>query len=219
MGLLTLKDLMRYIILRSMGSSTPVVNWIVKTNIFVFLLWYLFIVVDPSFMTQNFLVSWAGILDGRVWTLVTSVFSHNLLFHLFINMYFFYGFGRAIESSIGSRRFFNLYMLSGIAGSLGHCFVSGNLLQQPQLAALGASGAISGVLVFFSFSFPREKVYLLGIIPMPAYVGMLLFVGLDLFGLMAQTQGSQLPIGYGAHLGGASFGAIYFFQFKKKRAS
>jgi|GEM_PF-733092 len=199
-----------------MVSPTPVVNWIVKTNILVFLLWYLFFLVDPSFMAQNFLVSWSAVVDGRIWTLVTSVFSHNLLFHLFINMYFFYGFGRAIEASVGSRRFFNLYMLSGIAGSLGHCFVSGNLLHQPQLAALGASGAISGVLVFFSFMFPREKVYLLGLIPMPAFVGMLLFVGLDLFGLMAQTQGSQLPIGYGAHLGGALYGATYYFHLKKR---
>jgi membrane associated rhomboid family serine protease len=199
-----------------MVSSTPVVNWIIKTNILVFILWYLFLIVDPIFMAQNFLVSWSGVLDGRVWTVVTSVFSHNLLFHLFINMYFFYGFGRSIETSIGSRRFFNLYMLSGIAGSFGHCLVSGILLKQTQLSALGASGAISGVLVFFSFMFPREKVYLLGLIPMPAFVGMLLFVGLDLFGLMAQTQGSQLPIGYGAHLGGALFGAVYFFHQKKR---
>lgn len=214
MGSLTLKDLMRYTILRSMDNPTPIVNWIVKTNVVVFLLWYLFMLVDPSFMTQNFLVSWTGIMNGRIWTLVTSVFSHNLLFHLFINMYFFYGFGRAIETSVGSRCFFNLYIFSGIAGSLGHCFVSGTILQQPQLAALGASGAISGVLVFFSFMFPREKVYLLGLIPMPAFVGMLLFVGLDLFGLMAQTKGSQLPIGYGAHLGGALFGGIYYFKQK-----
>jgi len=197
-----------------MDNPTPIVNWIVKTNVVVFLLWYLFMLVDPSFMTQNFLVSWTGIMNGRIWTLVTSVFSHNLLFHLFINMYFFYGFGRAIETSVGSRCFFNLYIFSGIAGSLGHCFVSGTILQQPQLAALGASGAISGVLVFFSFMFPREKVYLLGLIPMPAFVGMLLFVGLDLFGLMAQTKGSQLPIGYGAHLGGALFGGIYYFKQK-----
>ena len=51
---------------------------------------------------------------------------------------------------------------------------------------------------------------LLGIIPMPALVGVAVFVGLDIIGLIAQTEGSGLPIGHGAHLGGALTGALYY---------
>jgi membrane associated rhomboid family serine protease len=52
---------------------------------------------------------------------------------------------------------------------------------------------------------------LFGIIPMPAIVGALLFVGLDLVGLFAQSEGGGLPIGHGAHLGGAATGALFYF--------
>lgn len=198
-------------------SDTPVLSWIIKTNIAIFLTWYLFFMIDPAFMATNFLVSWNGIMKGHFWTILTSVFSHNLLFHLFINMFFFYGFGRAIELTIGSQKFLKLYLLSGIIGSLGHCLVSAWLLDRPETKALGASGAIAGVLVFFALKFPRERVYLLGLIPLPAYWAIFLFVGLDLIGLMAQTQGSEAPIGYGAHLGGALTGFVYYFHLTNQR--
>ena len=65
---------------------------IIKLNVFVFFLW---MILGPanSFMTHTFLVSWNSLNEGRIWTLITSVFSHSLLFHLLINMYVFFGFG------------------------------------------------------------------------------------------------------------------------------
>jgi membrane associated rhomboid family serine protease len=169
-------------------------------------------------MIENFLVSWNYLEQGRVWTLVTSVFSHNMLFHLMINMFVFYGFGTALEIILGAKRFLKFYLIAGIFGSFGHCFVSTFFLDQPNLPALGASGAIAGVIVLFSFMFPKEKLLLLGLIPMPAMFGAILFVGLDIWGLIAQTQGSSLPIGYGAHLGGAIFGALYYLIFLKRKS-
>jgi membrane associated rhomboid family serine protease len=139
-----------------------------------------------------------------------------MLFHLFVNMYVFFGFGAALENILGAKRFLSFYLIAGILGSLGHCLVSSVLLHDPALPALGASGAVAGVIVLFSFLFPKERLLLLGIIPMPAYIGAFLFVGLDIWGLVAQTQGSSLPIGYGAHLGGALFGLIYYFGFIRK---
>ena len=193
-------------------NDTPVLNSIIKVNVIIFFLWYLLFMVDPTFMAKNFLVSWDGLLEGRFWTLLTSVFSHNLLFHLFINMYFFYGFGKAIELTIGSKKFLTLYLMSGIIASLGHCFVSVMVLHHPETQALGASGAIAGVLVFFALKFPHERVYLLGLLPLPAYSALILFIGIDLWGLVGQSQGSLTPIGYGAHLGGALSGFLYYFQ-------
>lgn len=179
-------------------------------------MWYL---LTPDFMLSNFLVSWEGLNDGRIWTLITSVFSHNMLFHIFINMYVLYGFGSVIEQVLGSKRFLNLYLISGIAGSLGHSFTSHLLLHNSALPALGASGAVSGILVFFSFLYPSQMIFLFGLIPLPAMLATILFIGSDLWGLIAQYRGSEIPIGYGAHLGGAAVGALYYliYSFKKSR--
>ena len=165
-------------------------------------------------MYLNFLVSTTHLQAGYYWTLVTSIFSHNMFFHLLINMFILSGFGTIILSVLQLRRFLIFYLLAGIFGSLGHCFASSYFLGDPSLPALGASGAISGLLVFFSFLFPREKLLLFGLIPIPALMGALVFIGLDIFGLITQIKGSGLPIGHGAHLGGALFGIIYFFKMK-----
>lgn len=191
-----------------------VVLTIIKLNVFVFFLWMFFGYANPL-MTNTFLVSWNSLVEGRIWTLMTSVFSHSMLFHLFINMYVFFGFGAMLETHLGRKRFLRFYLLAGLAGSFAHSFVSAILLGRPELMALGASGAVSGVIMLFSFMFPHEKLLLFGFIPIPAMGGALLFVGLDLWGLIAQTQGGTLPIGHGAHLGGALFGFLYYFLYLK----
>lgn len=128
-------------------------------------------------------------------------------------MYVFFGFGVALERIMGSRRFLYFYLLAAVGGSLGHAFVSAFLLHEPNLPALGASGAVSGVLVLFALMFPKENIYLFGIFPVPAIVGSMIFVGLDLWGLVQQSQGGGLMIGHGAHLGGAFFGVSYYLLY------
>jgi membrane associated rhomboid family serine protease len=188
------------------------VRFIIKINIMIFFFWMF---LPPEFMMENFLVSWTGLQEGRVWTVITSVFSHNLLFHLFLNMFAFYGFGMVVENLLGTKRFIIFYLAAGIVSSLSHSFLSYALLGQGSLPALGASGAVSAVILFFSLMFPKEKILLLGIIPMPAITAALLFVGWDIWGLVEQTQGGTLPIGHGAHLGGALFGLIYFLIYRR----
>lgn len=180
---------------------------IIILNALVFFMW---MIMDTQFMIDNFLVSTDALLEGRIWTLLTSVFSHNLPFHLLINMLVFYSFGRVIEDILGPKRFLSLYLMAGIAGSLSHCLTSSLLLSNSNLPALGASGAISGILVVFSFMFPKQLIFIFGLIPIPAMLGTIIFVGLDLVGLFTQAAGSSVPIGHGAHLGGALAGFIYF---------
>lgn len=192
-----------------MLTRPVVVLSIIKLNIIVFFLW-IFLGPQNIIMTKTFLTSWNSILEGRPWTLLTSVFSHFMFFHLFINMFVFFGFGAMLENTLGKNRFIIFYILAGIFGSLGHSLVSFLILDQPGLSALGASGAISGVVMLFSLMFPEEKILLLGLIPMPAMMGAIIFVSLDIWGLVAQSQGGTLPIGHGAHLGGAFFGILYY---------
>ncbi len=161
-------------------------------------------------MSANFLVSWEFLNQGKIWTTVTSVFSHHLFWHLFLNMYVLGSFGEVVEDALGSWRFTSLYLTAGIVSSLSHSIVSAFLLQQSDWPALGASGAISGILVYFALLFPKQRIYFFGLIPIPAFWGAFTLVGLDIWGLFRQAEGSGLPIGHGAHLGGAMTGAIYF---------
>lgn len=203
-----------------MGSRWSVVRVITYVNIGVFLSWIVTgsafdegaFLDGRSFMVRNFLVSWSSLVEGRLWTALTSVFSHMALLHILLNMYVLNNFGPVIERMIGPRRFIRFYLLAGVVSSLCHAFVSAFLMGAPDLPALGASGAISGLVILFSLLFPREKLLLLGLIPVPAIIGALVFVGLDLWGLWAQAGGGGLPIGHGAHLGGALCGAIYYFR-------
>lgn len=190
--------------------SISVVPKIIMINIWIFLLWNFYGYIHPEFMINNFLVSWTLLSQGRVWTLLTSVFSHNMFLHIFINMFVFFNFGLIVESYLGSFRFLIFYLVAGMIGSLVHSLVCAYLLHQPNLMALGASGAISGVVMLFALLYPKEKVFLFGIVPLPAIWAAVLFTGIDAMGLINQTRGYNAPIGYGAHLGGALTGLIYY---------
>ncbi len=191
-----------------------VVPLIIALNVGVFLLWS---TMDLEFMATHFLVSWQAVAEGRYWVLLTSAFSHNLLWHLLFNMLALQSFGSFLEELLGWWRFLKFYLLAAIISSLMHAMVSAWILGQPEIQALGASGAISGIILLFSLMFPKQKISIFGIIPIPALFGALAFVGLDIWGLVAQAQGSGLPIGHGAHLGGALVGIIYFFFYIRPR--
>lgn len=192
-----------------------VVPIIIVLNVLVFAMWVL---SGPSeLMLNNFLVSWDGLAEGRYWTLLTSVFSQNMFLHIFINMFVLNSFGTLLEQVLGSWRFLRFYLVAGVVSSASHCLVSNFIIHQPEQAALGASGAIAGLVLVFSLIFPKEKILLFGIIPMPALWGALAFVALDLWGLSAQAHGGGLPIGHGAHLGGAFTGVVYYWFILRPR--
>lgn len=175
--------------------------------------------LGPEFMIDNFLVSWDALAAGRYWVLLTSVFSHSNLLHLFMNMFVLNSFGPIVQRTLGARRFLAFYLVAGLVSSLAHALVSAFLMKDPGIPALGASGAISGVVLLFSLLYPKEKILMFAIIPVPAIFGAVLFVALDIWGLVAQSSGGGLPIGHGAHLGGAFAGFLYFLilrvQFKR----
>jgi membrane associated rhomboid family serine protease len=65
--------------------------------------------------------------------------------------------------------------------------------------------------MFFSFAFPKAKVLLFFVLPLPAIVAAFLFIGIDLWGLFQQVGANGgWPIGHGAHLGGAVVGILYY---------
>lgn len=195
-----------------------VIRILIAINVLVFLAWTFpnFEIFTSEYMADNFLVSYDRLLEGRYWTLLTSVFSHNMLLHLFINMFVLNSFGPVVVYTLGTARFLRFYLTAGIVASLGHTLVSAYILGNPEIPALGASGAIAGMVLLFSLLYPKQKILLFAFIPMPAVVGALAFVALDVWGVVAQRGGGGLPIGHGAHLGGALAGFIYFLIIRKK---
>jgi membrane associated rhomboid family serine protease len=192
-----------------------VIPLLILINSIVFLMWT-FKPFGPGFMGRHFLVSWEALEAGRYWVLLTPAFSHNMFFHILMNMFVLKSFGGFMEVFMGRRKIFFFYIVAGIAGNLAHAMTSNFLVGAPGLPALGASGAVAGVILLFSLLFPKEKILLLAIIPLPAIFGAFALVGFDLWGLYNQTQGGGLPIGHGAHLGGAFIGIIYFFWLRRK---
>ncbi len=186
---------------------------LIALNILVFLGWY---VLPTDFMFYNFLVSWDHLRFGKYWTLITSVFSHNQAFHIFFNMMVLRSFGPLMIDLLGKKRFISFYLIAGIVASFAHSAVSAFYLHQPELPALGASGSLAGIILLFSLLFPEEKLLIFGIIPVKAIWGALAFVGIDIWGLIAQSHGGGFQIGHGAHLGGSLCGLIYFLILRNK---
>jgi membrane associated rhomboid family serine protease len=186
-----------------------VVHTILALNVVVFLAW-LTGAAPLTFMEEHFVVSWTHLAEGRVWVLVTSLFSHAMGVHLLINLVVLVSFGAPLEQAMGSARFLLFYLVAGIVGCLAHALVMQFLIGIPGQAACGASAALVAVLMLFALAFPKEEVLLFFVIPLPAIVAALALVALDLFGLIYQVEGGGLPIGHGAHLGGAVIGVGYF---------
>ncbi len=198
-----------------MSRRTPAVSVILGINVVVFLAWQA-ATYSPAlreFMVVNFLVSTTHLKHGLVWTLLTSAFSHAELWHLAINMIVLWSFGTVLERLWGTRVFVAFYLVAAVVASACHCAVSSLYIGSDDISALGASGAIAGLLLAFALYFPHQKILLFGVIPIPALAGVLAFVALDLWGLVAQGHGGGLPIGHGAHLGGALAGAVMYFAY------
>jgi rhomboid protease GluP len=81
----------------------------------------------------------AAIAAGEVWRLISPIFLHVNLMHIFVNMYSLYAIGPAVERFFGSYRMLVLYVLSGIGGVVMSMAFSPN-------PSVGASGAIFGLL-------------------------------------------------------------------------
>lgn len=166
---------------------------------------------------RHFVISPLHLQEGLHDALLGAAFSHLELWHLLLNMFVLWSFGSLLEKLWGRRLFAGFYLGAAVFANLAHCAVSLWLLRDPESFALGASGAVSGLLIAYSLLFPHHKILLFGIVPLPAWGGALLFVGLDVWGLTAQARGGGLPIGHGAHLGGALAGLVLWLLVLRSR--
>ncbi len=128
----------------------------------------------------------------RPWTIVTYMFLHGGLGHIFFNMFALFFFGPRLEARLGSRRFLGLYLASGVMGGL-LSFTS------PMIGVIGASGAVYGVMFGFAYFWPREVVHIWGVLPVEVRW---LVVALTVLSLVSGFGGAGDGIAHFAHLGG-----------------
>lgn len=189
----------------------PVIKALLLTNVVAFILQIMieggpFTVGELSlsdwFILQFYL--WPVGSGFEVWQLVTYMFLHGGIWHIFFNMLMLWMFGMEVEHTWGSQKFLVFYIACGLAAGLA------NLLVAPAFTStgptIGASGSVYGVLVAFAMMFPNRYIYLYFLLPIKAKYLITFFIALELFNGITGTMDG---VAHMAHLGGAVLGAIW----------
>ena len=142
-------------------------------------------------------------------TLITSMFLHGGWMHLGGNMLYLWIFGDNLEKVMGALRFALFYLLCGLAASLAHIAFGAS----SNVPAVGASGAISGVLGGYLLMFPQNRVRVLmrgGVSSVPAIVVLGFWIVIQFIngiGSLAATTETG-GVAYMAHIGGFVAGLV-----------
>lgn len=195
-------------------SDRPIVTWSLAA---LMVLLYVITASDLHPVVENW-----GLVPGDLYrhyglTFISSFLLHGGFLHLLSNLYFFLVFGDNVEDELGWRKYALLIVAAALLGDAFH------ILADPRssMPLVGASGGISGIIVYYALQFPKTR------------IGMLLFfrwyrvpVGLLLvFWLLAQVIGVlQQVSGFGnvsalAHLGGASVGFLFWLHSRQYRSN
>lgn len=158
----------------------------------------------------------SNIINGKfLWTFLTSMFMHAGFFHLFVNMFSLFFVGTLIQRILGQKRYLYFYLIAGLFA--GVFFVAltfltkdfswaDSLVGSVDSLAVGASGALFGLIGLMMFLTPNLPVYMM-FIPIPIKIkyaapGMLVL-------LWFISAAGNIPIGNTAHLGGLIAGLVY----------
>lgn len=166
--------------------------------------------------------------------IVTHMFTHADLGHIFFNMFSMWMFGSVLENFWGPKRFLTFYLITGLGAAFIHMGVNAYVLydtigtlhptlQQLNIPkvnavfvpAVGASGAIYGLLAAYGLLFPNTMIYLYFLFPIKAKHFMLILIGIQLY--LGYVGSPNDGVAYFAHLGGALFGFILVKYWSKDR--
>ncbi|WWC69141.1 uncharacterized protein I206_103077 [Kwoniella pini CBS 10737] len=199
--------------LRSRIDRVPTMTLIyglIGINGGVFLLWQYAISSaqrfrDPTlffFLQKNFILNEVNVFSGRVWTLVTSAFSHMSGSHIFVNCLGLYFLAPAAAGLMGSSAFLGLYLGAGIFSSL-TSLTYHRMKSDRWMGSEGASGAIYACLSFYGAMFPQSTVLMFFVIPMPVWVAISGIFAWDFYGAIFRPNSGTDSAG---HLGGIVYG-------------
>ena len=162
------------------------------------------VVVTGMPAAANAIYEYGALVPAQIatqpWAVFTYMFIHSPgLMHILLNMLGLFMFGPRLEQRLGGRDFITLYLLSGIGGA------AFSFIFAPQYPIIGASAAVYGVLVGFAMFWPRERLYIYGILPIEAWLMIVLLVAFSLWSGM-NGGGIEPNVAHFAHLGGIASG-------------
>lgn len=178
---------------------TPVVKMLLIANVAIFVL---------QTLIPNVLDYWGAFnthlafKNFQIWRMVTYMFLHGSVSHLFFNMFALWMFGTAIEALWGPRTFLIYYLVCGLGGALLYGLFA--LMGFGGGWMLGASGAVMGLLLAYGMTYPNNLVFLFGIVPIKAKYLVILVGLMDLLSVPKNDNVAHL-----AHLGGLLAGFIF----------
>lgn len=196
-----------------LGSSTPLLTRIIVINIIVFLAANIYVTLSPSAYLINYAALPANIsvFITRPWTLVTYMFLHIGFWHIVFNMLWLYWMGRLFVEYMGEKRLLYTYIIGGICGGALFMLIYGLAFPQPgPIVLLGASAGIMAVIVAIAGLLPDYELYLFLLGPVK-----LKYIALAAFLLSTVIDFSVNSGGKVSHIGGAVYGLIYIWQYRK----
>jgi membrane associated rhomboid family serine protease len=190
----------------SFQRTTPVVLNLIIINVLVFLVQMIFDGEDKIITGTLALYPYNSGLF-KPYQLVSHLFTHGGLPHILFNMYALWMFGTALERAWGPKRFLIFYLICGLGAACAQLFLTDS-------AAVGASGAIMGLLAGFAYLFPNTEFFIIPIpFPIKAKYMVAIYAAIDLFG--GFHPGGADNIAHFAHLGGLVMGFILVLFWNK----
>ena len=177
---------------------------IIGLNIAVFLL----LKIKPNLMSYLALNTWNVTRAHMYLQFFTYMFVHDLssFQHIFFNMLGLLFFGLPLEKAIGSKEFILLYLLSGL-----FCGIASFLIYLATgmyyVFLYGASGALYAILLAYAVVYPRAKIFIWGILPIPAPILIAIYAGIE---IASQIFSLQSGTAHMTHLAGFAFAWLYF---------
>jgi membrane associated rhomboid family serine protease len=150
--------------------------------------------------------------SGQIWRLVTCAFCHDrhAIWHILFNMLMLYWFGTRLERMYGPREFLLFYLTAAVCGSL--AFVALAYYTDSPNPAIGASGAVMGVMMLYVIFYPNETMLLFWFFPVPLWILLSVYVIYDLHPVLLALAGDKMfsQVAHAGHLGGLAFGFLYW---------
>jgi membrane associated rhomboid family serine protease len=189
-------------------SLPPATRALILVNIGVFLL---------EQVAGNTLLTWFALWPlanplFRPWQLITYAFLHGSFGHIFFNMFALYMFGGALEHYWGGRRLLLFFLVCALSAGVTQLVVQ--QFAGVGVPVIGASGGIFGILLAFAWYFPRARIGVYFIIPMPAWLFVTLYALAELF---FGVTGTEQGVAHFAHLGGMLGGALSILYWRLRR--
>ncbi len=167
--------------------------------------------LDDIFYNYGF--SLQNILDGRLETLLSSIFLHGGASHLFLNMIALFFFGRVVENELGRSKFLLIFFSSAIVGNMAILAMSMLGLYSIVIPTIGASAAIFGLLGAAMLVKPFEFIFYPYLIPVPLIMVALVYTLYNIAAfILVLTTDAGSNISYISHIGGLAAGMLFGFR-------